>query len=198
MKKTIFFYLALILVFAGCKTGAELENLAPETKIFLDKINTPDRLTSVVTMHWSGEDPDGYVKMYEISFDNATWVKTSRTDSTFRFSIENTNVEDVQFSTSVSEAVGNKLAASLNYQLDNFDRYVFGVSGGVYSGLSAYPYTFNGSIENLRSDCTISNIEIFNETSGSAGETEFRIERQLAAGGSWTTIFSQNCHIQNT
>jgi len=105
--------------------------------------------------------------------------------------------EDVQFSSSVSEAVGNKLASSLNYILDYFEIYEFGVSGAPYSGLSSYPYTFNGTIENVRSNCTITEIQIFNEVSGTSGTTEFRIERQLSSGGAWTNIFSTNCQIGN-
>lgn len=98
MKKWIFVYLLPVLIFAGCTTGTKLGNLSPETKIFLDKIDSPDRLTSVVTMHWSGEDPDGYVKEYEISFDNSQWISVSqRTDSTFRFEIVNSNIADIQF-----------------------------------------------------------------------------------------------------
>lgn len=105
--------------------------------------------------------------------------------------------EDVQFSTSVSEAVGNKIASSINYILDNFDHYDFGVSGAPYSSLSVYPYNFMGNIENIRANCTIYELQIFNEVSGISGTTEFRIERQLSSGGGWTNIFSVNCQIGN-
>jgi len=108
------------------------------------------------------------------------------------------NVEDVQFSTSVSEAVGNKLASTLNYVIDNFDRYEFGVSGAPYSSLSAYPYTFSANLESMKTDCEIFDILFFNNISGTSGNTVFYIERQLAAGGAWTTIFSTNCSIANT
>lgn len=107
------------------------------------------------------------------------------------------NVEDVQFSSSVSEAVANKIAAGTNYILDYFTRYEFGVTGGVYSGL-VMPYTFSGTMENLKSACVITDIEVFNEISGISGTTTFRIERQLAAGGAWTTIFATDCSIINT
>jgi hypothetical protein len=87
--KRFLYILPFILFFFGCKTGSELGNIAPQTKIFLDKIELTgqDRLNSVVTMHWAGEDPDGYVKGYEFSFDNKNWIYTTRQDSTFRFSI---------------------------------------------------------------------------------------------------------------
>lgn len=109
MKKWILIFLLPLLIFAGCKTGSELENLSPDTKIFLDKIESPERLTSVVTMHWSGEDPDGYVKEFEISFDNTNWISVfQRTDSTFRFEIVNNNIADIQF---YVRAVDNDLKA---------------------------------------------------------------------------------------
>ncbi len=107
-------------------------------------------------------------------------------------------VEDVQFSTSVSEAVGNKLGSSLNYVLDNFDAYSFGVTGSPYSALSIYPYAFSGTTENIRANCAITDIHIYNEVCGISGSTEFRIERQLSSGGAWTNIFSTNCVISNT
>lgn len=89
MKINFFLFVAAVLLFSTCKRGNEFDNLPPETRIFLDKIELSgaDRLNSVVTMHWAGEDPDGYVKGYEISFDNLNWVFTNRQDSTFRFSI---------------------------------------------------------------------------------------------------------------
>lgn len=106
--------------------------------------------------------------------------------------------EDVQFSSSVSEAVANKLGAAINFILDEFIVYEFGVSGNVYSGLSSYPYTFSGCIENVYANSTIYSIEVYNEVSGTSGTTTFYIEKQLAAGGAWTNIFSTNCSIANT
>ena len=105
--------------------------------------------------------------------------------------------EDVQFSASVSEAVANKLAATLNYCIDNFDRYEFGVSGNVYSGLSAYPYVFTGCLENIRVDSEIHSIEVYNEISGISGDTNFRLLRLPAGGGSPVQVFNA-CTIKNT
>lgn len=106
--------------------------------------------------------------------------------------------EDVQFSSSVSEAVANKIGAAINFILDEFIVYYFGVTGNPYSSLSSYPYTFSGCIENVFIDSEIHSIEVFNEISGISGNTVFYIEKQLAAGGSWTNIFSTNCTIANT
>jgi hypothetical protein len=105
---------------------------------------------------------------------------------------------DVQGGASVSESVGAKIGATSNFILNKFYVMPFGVSGAPYSGLSAYPYTFTGAAEAARLKSQIDSIFVFNEISGISGTTEFRIEKQLAAGGSWTNIFTTNCQIQNT
>lgn len=105
--------------------------------------------------------------------------------------------EDVEYKRSVSENILTRVGASINYLLETFDYYQFGVSGAAYSGLSAYPYTFTNTQEIVESARTILQVKVFNLTSGTAGSTEFRIERQLAAGGSWDNIFSVNCTIGN-
>lgn len=107
-------------------------------------------------------------------------------------------IEDMQGNASLSETLMNKIGASHNFIFDYFTRYTFGVSGAPYSSLSGYPYTFSNTMENVNIASEITSIEVFNETSGTSGNTEFRIERQLAAGGSWDNIFSTNCTIANT
>ncbi len=106
--------------------------------------------------------------------------------------------EDVQFSSSVSEAVANKIGAAINFILDEFIVYTFGVTGAPYSGLSSYPYIFTGCLETCLTDSEIHSIEVVNEVSGISGTTVFYIEKQLASGGAWTTIFSTNAQILNT
>lgn len=105
---------------------------------------------------------------------------------------------DVAGGASVSEAVGSKLGATSNFLLNNFIVLPFGISGAPFSGLSAYPYTFNGSIEPARLRLNIEKITVFNEVCGISGTTSFRIEKQLAAGGAWTNIFTTDCSISNT
>jgi hypothetical protein len=87
--KYLFVLLPFLLVFASCETGELLPNQAPDTRIFLDEINLEgqDRLNSVIRLHWTGEDPDGYVTAYELSFDAQNWTQTTATDSTFRLDI---------------------------------------------------------------------------------------------------------------
>lgn len=106
--------------------------------------------------------------------------------------------EDVEYKRAVSENILTKVGASINYLLETFDFYQFGVVGAEYDGLSSYPYTFTNTYEVVESARTILAVKVFNLTSGTSGTTEFKIERQLAAGGSWDNIFSTNCSISNT
>lgn len=105
---------------------------------------------------------------------------------------------DVAGGASVSESIGAKIGATANFVLNNFVSVPFGISGAPYSGLSAYPYTFAGSIESSRLKVNIEKITVFNEVSGISGTTSFRIEKQLAAGGAWSNIFTTDCSILNT
>lgn len=105
---------------------------------------------------------------------------------------------DVAGGSSVSEAFGAKVGSTTNFILNNFVVFPFGISGAAYSSLSAYPFTFAGSIESTRMRVNIEKIVVYNEVSGISGTTEFRIEKQLAAGGAWSNIFSTNCTIANT
>lgn len=91
---------ALALLAFGCKKGELLPNEAPETHISISQINLsgPDRLTSEVTLHWFGTDVDGYVKGYEISFDEVNWHYMTEQDSTFNFSLSaNSDTVDINF-----------------------------------------------------------------------------------------------------
>lgn len=92
--------LAMLLALASCKEGNPLENQAPDTRIFLDQIQLTGqaRLNSVVTMHWTGEDRDGFIKGFELSFDNTSWSFVTSQDSTFRFDINpGSDTTDVDF-----------------------------------------------------------------------------------------------------
>ncbi|MEM7373584.1 MAG: hypothetical protein AAF587_33480 [Bacteroidota bacterium] len=76
----------IVLLLWACDKGELLPNQPPETKIFLEDIQLAgaDRLNSFVQLHWSGEDVDGYVAAYELSFDAQIWTLTSNTDSVFQ------------------------------------------------------------------------------------------------------------------
>ena len=98
MKKLILPLLMLSLM--ACEEGQLLDNLPPDTRIFLKEINLSgdERLNSVVRLHWSGEDQDGYVKGYELSFDQTSWSFVTTQDSTFRFDIlPGSDTTDIDF-----------------------------------------------------------------------------------------------------
>jgi hypothetical protein len=81
--------LACLIAF-GCKRDTDvIQNLLPETHISIGEINLSgeDRLNSLITLNWWGTDKDGFVKGYEISFDQNDWFFTERQDSTFQFVI---------------------------------------------------------------------------------------------------------------
>lgn len=85
----IFIVGLMAIAAVACKKGSAVDNLPPDTKISLDRINLSgeNRLNSLLSLHWWGADPDGVVAGYEISLDNETWDFTERQDSTFLFSI---------------------------------------------------------------------------------------------------------------
>ena len=99
MKKLPFLFL-LALLFSACDEGTPFENLPPETHLFLKeiKLSGEDRLNSVVTLHWSGEDQDGYVVAYMISLDEDNWETVEVQDSTFRFDLmPGSDTTDIDF-----------------------------------------------------------------------------------------------------
>ncbi|MEM6800011.1 MAG: hypothetical protein AAF696_01340 [Bacteroidota bacterium] len=98
--KHIYLFLFSLLILQACEEGNPLENMPPDTRIFLDEITLEgaNRLNSVVKLHWLGEDQDGYISGYEVSQDAQNWGFTERTDSTFRFDIPlGSDTTDINF-----------------------------------------------------------------------------------------------------
>ena len=97
--RRILFILLMASLWA-CDTGEKLGNQPPETRIFLEEINLTgeNRLNSVVRLHWTGEDIDGYITGFELSLDGQQWHFTTNTDSTFRFDLQvGTDTTDISF-----------------------------------------------------------------------------------------------------
>jgi hypothetical protein len=91
---------ALLLVLSACNKGEKLPNVAPDTHISLEAINLTgdDRLKSEVTLHWFGEDEDGWVTGYELSLDGTTWTPVDVQDSTFKFNLTlGSDTTDIDF-----------------------------------------------------------------------------------------------------
>ena len=105
--------------------------------------------------------------------------------------------EDTQYGAAVSEAILAKFGATNNYIMDYFDRYFYSITGGVFSQLST-PYTFNQTVEVVRVGCAVTSLEIYLGETGTTGTTEFKLERQLAAGGAWDNMLSTNCSITSS
>jgi hypothetical protein len=107
-------------------------------------------------------------------------------------------IEDVQGGASVSESVGSKFAASINFIFDKITQKMqLGVTGNFYSGLTV-PYTFAQNSEVAAESLLIQRVTISNQLSGISGQTEFKLERRLSGSGVWTTMFSTNLIILNT
>ena len=90
MRKKLYYLIgSLLLLVAACDKGEELLNEAPDTQFAVKEINRSgdNRLSTIVALTWSGNDPDGYVKGFELSRDGVEWNYTTKQDSTFRFNI---------------------------------------------------------------------------------------------------------------
>lgn len=68
-----------------------IENQPPDTylSIFPDSIIAPG--STLKTINWWGDDPDGLIKGFRISFDSVNWGFTTKNDSTFILSINGTD-----------------------------------------------------------------------------------------------------------
>ncbi|MBS1550991.1 MAG: hypothetical protein JST15_02845 [Bacteroidetes bacterium] len=85
--------LILIAVSYSCKdpiTG-QIDNQPPNTNlsIFPDSIIAPG--STLKTIRWWGDDPDGFVAGFRISFDSVNWGYTTKNDSTFVLNITGTD-----------------------------------------------------------------------------------------------------------
>ncbi|MDQ3019756.1 MAG: hypothetical protein M3R36_04185 [Bacteroidota bacterium] len=82
-------FVALIGLTFSCSdpvTGT-IENQPPETylSLFPDSIIAPG--STLKKIQWWGDDPDGFVKGFRVSFDSVNWTFTTENDSTFVLSI---------------------------------------------------------------------------------------------------------------
>lgn len=91
MLKTLLFFLisSLVALTFSCKDqiNAPVENQPPQSylSIFPDSIIAPG--STLKTINWWGDDPDGLVAGFRISFDSVNWGFTTNNDSTFILAI---------------------------------------------------------------------------------------------------------------
>jgi len=104
----------MALLFVSCDSsisGNPNANQPPDTQLsvrdasLLDNLGDDERLVSTVRITWSGDDPDGFVKGYEVRFfdqllgeEGQEWSFTTTTDSLFLLPIRRGDrVSDVVF-----------------------------------------------------------------------------------------------------
>ena len=62
-------------------------NKAPITKVFLNPDSTVTQQQSTIKLYWSGDDPDGFIVGYYLSWDGINWSFTVENDSLFELQI---------------------------------------------------------------------------------------------------------------
>ncbi len=92
MLKTIKFVslILLALLFSSCfkdMTDNPIGNQAPKTGVFLYPDSSISRQPSKIDVHWWGDDPDGFIIGYYISWDGRHWSFTKSNDSLFALKI---------------------------------------------------------------------------------------------------------------
>ena len=87
--KIIFIFLITFLISSCVKdvTDNPIGNQPPHTGIFLYPDSSISSQPSKISVHWWGDDPDGFVIGYYFSWDGKSWVFTSSNDSLFALQI---------------------------------------------------------------------------------------------------------------
>lgn len=182
MNKVKYIYFIFLIfcatIWISCnKTGPDgvlKPNKLPETYTVIDTIirSGDDRLISSVTLHWWGKDEDGYIKAYDISFDNIQWKRVYRQDSTFILSPQGADTADFIF---YVRAVDNQdqidnSPAKLTLPIKNSPPTVSFVATGVNTPITAYPvYRFAWEGQDIDGQENISYYElVWNDTTNTA------------------------------
>ena len=90
MLKKIFFIFLLTILLISCSeeiSNSKVDNLPPQTSLFLFTDSTIAQQQSRLTVNWWGDDPDGLVIGYYISWNGNNWTFTTKNDSTFALEI---------------------------------------------------------------------------------------------------------------
>lgn len=109
---TFILLLFLSILIISCSesiTGSKVQNHPPDTHIFLhpDSGKTISEQSSKLKVHWWGDDPDGFVVGYLISWDQKNYAFTQRNDSTFSLVIRGLDTSYI-FSAAAVDNFGNK------------------------------------------------------------------------------------------
>ena len=91
MKSKFAFSLILFsAIFISCYdklTDNPMGNNPPNTYSFLYPDSTISSQPSRLSVHWSGDDPDGFIVGFYFSWDNVNWTFTTNNDSLFALQI---------------------------------------------------------------------------------------------------------------
>lgn len=91
VRKYKIIYLLFLSVFSlSCYdklTDIPIGNIPPNTYSFLFPDSTISSQPSRIEVHWSGDDPDGFIVGFYFSWDNVHWTFTSNNDSLFALQI---------------------------------------------------------------------------------------------------------------
>lgn len=96
------------IILSGCRetpSSPSRPNQPPETHLWVDTIGSVQ--TSQVTLHWWGDDPDGFVRGYLITIDGATWGFTTANESTFVISIGSNVLDTAKIQIAAVDQEGN-------------------------------------------------------------------------------------------
>ncbi len=103
-NKILFSLVIYLLISCNGLTGIPQSNLLPETHIFLDSIHVQQN--SQVYLSWQGDDSDGLIIGYIISWNGKEWFYTQKNDSIFSLKVE---TSDTNYTFRVS-AIDNSLS----------------------------------------------------------------------------------------
>jgi hypothetical protein len=95
--KYIYLLLFLFSIAAGISScydnpaDVPVGNKPPDTNVFIFADSSISQQQSSLKLYWWGDDPDGIIAGYYISWDNINWSFTQRNDSLISFPIEGTD-----------------------------------------------------------------------------------------------------------
>ena len=117
-------FVAVLFIIASCKKGDKKLNTAPETVIVPGSINLSEdqSLITKVRLAWFGTDGDGFISGYLVSIAGNSAFMTTKTDSTFLFSIpEGAKYHSIQVKITAVDNDGNSdpTPAILNVPIKN-------------------------------------------------------------------------------
>jgi hypothetical protein len=120
MRLRYLFFILLLSTACTDTPNNPVDNRPPETYLSLVPDGALRTTTSRQHIHWWGDDPDGFVAGYFISFDNSTWSFTSRNDSVFSLSLSGSDTTYSFFVRAVDDQGNGRYDANGPYGAEPF------------------------------------------------------------------------------